>query len=444
VSQNIIRDLGDGLILRRSTAKDAEALVAFHGDVHREPGSEEPEAYVAAWVQDLMQRTHPTFSPGDFTIVEDTRSGEIVSSLCLISQTWSYEGIPFGVGRPELVGTHPAYRRRGLVRAQFEAIHQWSADRGEAVQAITGIPWYYRQFGYEMAMTLGGSRSGYKPDVPKLKDGEAESYRVRPAGEADLPFITQVYEQGIKRYPVACVRDDDLWRYELLGRSEKNVNRQELRVIETLEKDPVGFLAHRIYPWQGRLGVWIYELKPVVSWLAVTPSVVRYLWTWGEETAAQDPKLELVQFSFALGAEHPVYQVFDKGLPRRAEPYAWYLRVADLPGFLGHIAPALEQRLAASPLVGHSGEVKISFYRSGLRLAFEQGRLETVESWQPTVEDGGNAAFPDLTFLQLLFGYRSLEELDGAYADCWTESDEARALLEALFAKQASDIWPVS
>jgi hypothetical protein len=399
---------------------------------------------VAAWVQDLMQCPHPTFSPGDFTIVEDTGSGKIVSSLCLISQTWSYEGIQFGVGRPELVGTHPEYRRRGLVRAQFEVIHNWSEERGEAVQAITGIPWYYRQFGYEMAMTLGGSRGGYRPQVPKLKDGESEPYLIRPAGEADLSFIAQVYEQSIKRYPVACVRDHALWRYELLGRSEKNVNRQEFRVIETLEKDPVGFLAHRIHPWQGRLDVWGYELRSGVSWLAVTPSVVRYLWTWGEETAAQDPNLELAQFSFALGAEHPVYQVFDKGLPRRAEPYAWYLRVADLPGFLSHIAPALERRLAASPLVGHSGEVKISFYRSGLRLVFEQGHLETVESWQPTVEEGGNAAFPGLTFLQLLFGYRSLEELDHAYADCWTGSDEARALLEALFAKRPSDVWPVS
>jgi hypothetical protein len=34
----------------------------------------------------------------------------------LISQIWAYEGIPFGVGRPELVGTLPEYRNRGLVR----------------------------------------------------------------------------------------------------------------------------------------------------------------------------------------------------------------------------------------------------------------------------------------------------------------------------------------
>jgi len=42
---------------------------------------------------------------GDFLLVEDVRTGAIASSLCLIAQTWSYAGIPFGVGMPELVGS---------------------------------------------------------------------------------------------------------------------------------------------------------------------------------------------------------------------------------------------------------------------------------------------------------------------------------------------------
>jgi hypothetical protein len=144
-----------------------------------------------------------------------------------------------------------------------------------------------------------------------------------------------------------------------------------------------------------------------------------------------------------LGAEHPVYQVFDKRLPHTFGPYAWYVRVPDLPGFLRHVGPVLEQRLAGSPLAGHSGEIRISFYRGGVRLAFEDGRLAAAEPWHPAPEKAGDAAFPDLTFLQILFGYRSLEELDHAFADCWTEDDGARALLEALFPKRPSHIWAI-
>ncbi len=45
---------------------------------------------------------------------------------------------------------------------QFEEVHKWSAERGHKVQVITGIPYYYRQFGYEMALDLTGRRIGFE------------------------------------------------------------------------------------------------------------------------------------------------------------------------------------------------------------------------------------------------------------------------------------------
>src|SRR5512135_1012049 len=123
-----------------------------------------------------MSGKHPTFGVGDFTIVENSQTGEIVSALNLIPQTWTYAGIPFKVGRPELVGTLPEYRNRGLVRKQFEVIHQWSKENGDMLLGITGIPYYYRLFGYEMAMNLGGGRAGFPTHIPRLDEGEGEPY----------------------------------------------------------------------------------------------------------------------------------------------------------------------------------------------------------------------------------------------------------------------------
>src|SRR5512137_662365 len=133
-----VRYLDETLILRRSTPEDLEPLAEFNARIHSD--TDEPDLKVAAWTRDLMNGSHPTFGVDDFTIVEDTTTGKIVSATNLISQIWTYAGIPFKVGRPELVGTHPDYRGRGLVRAQFDEIHRWSAARGELVQAITGIP----------------------------------------------------------------------------------------------------------------------------------------------------------------------------------------------------------------------------------------------------------------------------------------------------------------
>lgn len=169
--------------------------------------------------------------------------------------------------------------------------------------------------------------------------------------------------------------------------------------------------------------------------------MIRYLQATGEAYAARGQKGEFGAFAFWLGTEHPVYQAIPKRLPVTGAPYAWHVRVPDLPDFLRHVSPVLEQRLAQSVLVGHTGELKISFYGDGLRLLFDAGRLTEAERWAPTEHERGAAAFPGLTFLQPLFGYRSLDELDYAFTDCWTATDEAQALLQALFPKHASNVW---
>ncbi len=439
--QTILCDLGNGLVMRRSTSEDAEALAEFNGRIH---GENEADAQrVAAWTHDLLARPHPTLQPDDFTIVEETATGRIISSMNLIPQTWTYERIEFGLGRPELVGTLPEYRNRGLVRAQFEVVHKWSAERGDMVQGITGIPYYYRLFGYEMALDLAGRRAGYQSNVPKLKDGEEEPYHIRPATEADLPFIAELYERAIQRHALACVRTPEIFQYELNGQSENNIDRYVTLVIESKSGELVGYFQHsHILRGTDLPAVW-YELKLGISWLEVTPGVVRYLWNKGQEYTKQEGK-PCTAFAFMLGAAHPVYEALGDNLPNHRQPYAWYLRVPDLPGFLNHIRPALEKRLAESIAAGHSREIKISFYRGGLRLVLEKGRLAIIEPWMPTPADGGAVAFPDLTFLQILFGYRSYDELHQSFPDCWCDNEEVRALINILFPKKVSDVFPIS
>src|SRR5687768_13952054 len=207
--------------MRRSMPTDADALAEFNARLHSDDAAD--VVCLSAWTHDLLSGDHPTFSPNDFTLIEESASGKIISTLNLISQTWSYEGIQFGVGRPELVGTLPEFRNRGLVRLQFEEIHKWSAERGEMVQAITGIPFYYRQFGYEMALDLDGRRFGYEAQVPTLTKSEAESYSIRAAQENDLPFMAELYEQTRERSMIVCERTPEIFYYELLGRSEDNL-----------------------------------------------------------------------------------------------------------------------------------------------------------------------------------------------------------------------------
>jgi hypothetical protein len=145
------------------------------------------------------------------------------------------------------------------------------------------------------------------------------------------------------------------------------------------------------------------------------------------------------QFGFGLGAEHPVYQVAARQLPSVRPPYAWYIRIPDLVAFVRHIAPALEERLARSLAPGYTGELKLNFYRSGLRLIFQQGKI-SVEPWPEAHTDTAGASLPGQTSYSLLFCHRTLEEIQSMWPDCWA-NDTAHPLLNALFPKRAAFVY---
>lgn len=430
------RELGDGLLLRWATAGDVEALAAFNIEIHSD-NPEEPETWLGEWTQDLMRGDHPTTGASDFTVVVDQKAeDQIVSSLCLISQRWTYEDVPFGVGRPELVGTDPEYRRRGLVREQMEAVHALSAARDELVQAITGIPWYYRLFGYEMALDLGGERLYPRDRLAKLKAPEEEVYRVRPATVADIPLLDELYASHCAHSLVSRPRDEALWRHEMTVPHESTVYYRRLYIVERIEEEePAGYFEYFEWP----KGVVVREMaaQPGHSLRAVALRALRFLKEQlAEKRPADDPPKPLL---FGMGAVHPVYEALGQALVRQREPYAWYIRVPDLQLFLETIRPVLERRLAQSVMAGHTGTLRLNFFTERMTIELENGQVAGFGTYEPVRLEEGDFSFPDLTFLQLLFGRRSVDELAEAYADCGGK-EEARILLNILFPKQHSQV----
>jgi hypothetical protein len=232
--RDVIGELGDGLVVRRGTPADSEALARFNGVAHAEPqsgssagaaGSFDP--CLAEWTADLTNGRHPTARASDFIIVEDTRRHRIASTLALLSHRFRYGDVELAAGQPELVGTHPEYRRRGLIDHQLDIIHRASESRGDLLQVIDGIPWYYRQFGYEMALEQAATRLVQRArPVDSSQSEEAPntgSHRVRAAGEGDLDFIASCQERDAERLLLHCMRDEAFLRYELTQRNPQSV-----------------------------------------------------------------------------------------------------------------------------------------------------------------------------------------------------------------------------
>lgn len=431
-------DLGDDLVLRFANAADIDALAEFNHTMH--DGIPEVNHF-GDLARDFMSDEHPLVGPDDFTLVENRKTGEIVSSMNLISHIWRFGDVPFKIGRPEFVGTLKAYRRRGLVRQQFEVIHALSASRGELMQCITGIESYYRQFGYEMAMNLAGMRIAYPRDFPKF-DAEASPFRLRPATPTDLPFIRECHEQGYKRYTYAAPLDDDLWQYLFLAERHPDSDGRRLwQIIETKDGERLGYVMHMPFTGSKGLSISQVELKPGLGFLAIVPALLHGLQAIAQQLPISGYAKEKVDaLRFRLGLEHPLYDAWPHGFYHKYPPYAWYIRVPDLPAFLNHVRPALDRHLADSVAAGFSGELKLNFFRSGLLMRFEDGRVSEIAGWQPEQPEDGDAHFPDLQFLQLLCGRRRTGELAAETADCWVNNN-AEVILDALFPPFLGNVW---
>jgi hypothetical protein len=438
--------LKDGLILRAATMDDLEALAEFNARIHGGGPDDPPEdaAMLRQWVHDLADGSHPTCDVSLFTLVEDPAAeGKIVSSMCTIPQTWHYDGVSFAMARPELVGTDKDYRNRGLVRAQFDWHHAWCAHNDILVQGITGIPYYYRLFGYEYALNLQGYRKGTADTLP-LKTEEPEPCVFRLADTGDIRFLMELDQLSANRNLISVAREADLWRYELSGMHPDNINHRTVMMITNAEGERLGFYSYATPLWRTSMAVLQLEYKPGINSAQLMPSVLRDAWQRGESVAKRSNK-ECTALLLALGETHPAYGLCRGWCREEGKPYAWYLRVADLPQFLQTITPALEKRLTDSAFAQYTGSFKLNFYTGGVKMNFDNGTMIEVVNWRVTDEEGADVNIPNPHFLQILFGYRTLEEVHHIFPDAYAKDALNAELLKVLFPKVINEwIWTLS
>jgi hypothetical protein len=443
--QSYRRDLGDGLRLRWSTPEDLDRLVALYCNVYRPREDAPPNPLVGPWVRDMMGGRHPHITAYDFALVEDTRTENIVAATCLLANDVTYEHIPFTMGRPEVVATEIPYRNRSLQRAIFGLIHARSAARGHLVQGITGIPNFYRQFGYEFAIELEATRQIYFSALPLPKPGEPAPYGLRPATEDDIPLLVGLSSRERACWQIATVLDEAAWRWMALD-SDPAAGNIGATYMATRASDgaTIGYVLLSRIRSEDSVGVWGMAIREGLSLAEVAPHALRAARELVDAFPSRpDDSPPATRFRLEMGPGHALFDALGPDMtPPIGSRYAWWMRIPDMPAFIRLIAPVLEQRLAHSVLAGRTSDFCIDFYRGGLRLAIAQGKLVTVEPWQKPLWGESQAAFPPLIFTQLLLGYRSFADLAYAHIDVRAEGIH-RILLETLFPPRPSYMLPL-
>jgi hypothetical protein len=343
--------------------------------------------------------------------------------MVLIPWTLSFAGVPLRVGEMGMVGTLEPYRRRGLVRAQDAVFKRRLAERGCLLSLIQGIPYFYRQFGYEYALPLEGglllsSRTLPAPDP-------AAAFTFRQASIADLPALVRLYDEAARDLAIATVRTDETWRY-LLSHGAGALACETWLVLDASQR-AVGYVRLPEFHFDAELAV------NEVSRLDHEPALATLRWL--KQLAAERGKpgvrlnlpasCSLVGLARSLGGH-------DLGT------YAWQVHLPDLAALLHTIGPVLERRLARSPFAGLSRSLTLCFYRDSVQMAFDRGRLVGVAQGGPC--DGG-FRFPPLTFTPVLFGWRTVEQMRLAFPDL-SVPDEDKLLVETLFSPMAGFVYP--
>lgn len=433
------------LVLRPAVPDDRDALVRLQALVHgRSAGG--PNRPFGIWAGDLVGRPHPSLDVSDVSVVVDRRGGELVSTVALIRQVWTYAGVPFGVGRVELAATHPDHRGQGLVSRQVKLLHERSTSAGDLAQAITDLAFFHGELGYHMALVQRAGRGGAIRELPPVPAGDAVT--LRPATLDDIPTLVAVDRSAQERVLLCCARDRDMWVYELVGRSPGSVVRDEVLVIEA-NAEPVGYVAvgyggiacFPVPEWlPGRpcpepvVSICGLELLPGVSWLSVVPRVVRQL-------AAMTHSDGYLAW---LGTSHPAYTALLGATSRRPPGLGWFLRVPDLVRMLRQVAPVLERRVFHSPARNFTGTLRLHFYTHGVVLEFVKGRLDRVEDWPEHSRRTSDASMPKQMFLQLLMGHARLADVAPMFPDARVQTHLGKVILPILFPRHPSHVWPVA
>jgi hypothetical protein len=138
-----------------------------------------------------------------------------------------------------------------------------------------------------------------------------------------------------------------------------------------------------------------------------------------------------------LPAGHPTCALARYRGIREVTPYGWQIKVLDTMGFLATIAPALEERLASSPLRGTLETLVWNLYREKVALKIENGR---VIPFSPEPEAAADVSMPPLIATQLWMGWKPFRALDDWHKDV-SAKDEKRQLVDVLFPPAEAHIY---
>jgi len=388
----------DGLTLRTAFEGDLEQIGALLADRGDEADAEDLRLVVDDADEGL---------DAVMVVVDGDR---VVSTATLLRESVTVAGVVVPAGQVEMVATDPSHEGRGLVRALMDEAHRRSADRGDLLQVMIGIPFFYRQFGYSYAMPIP------LPWHVHATPAADADITVRAARLDDIAAMTALQAAAQSTADVRMPHSAGCWRW-LVQRSGSTqlVAEHDGVVIATARQTP---------PDDGVV------LGEVAGRADGIRSLVAAAGREGEVAVLERPVagLDATLAEIAVAPDSP----------DRAREW-FYARVHSLAPLLDHLRPALLERFRSAGLGGRH-EVLLSSWRSHVRFSIDEDSMSDVVAGGPEqapISKGGSGVPPD-ALAPLVLGPFGAAGLETRHGDVLL--GRQRELMEALFPPLTSDL----
>lgn len=357
---------------------------------------------------------HPDMNREHIFMVK--QGDRVVAGLLLIPQVWRLGEAKLKVAEMGCVGTDPVHRRKGVQWILNDEFDKYAIEQGFDLCVLAGIPYFYRQFGYQYAVELDYST---EINLGKIPDNETE-IRVEDFTEEHIEKADIFLRRAQEGYLVHSVRTEDIW--EMQQKTGTYGGEPFKAVSLHLSGEFVGYYRYVVDKEKRTLYIKELGVDENVSVGDLTGVIKKHASKMGltELKTGLPHQDEVNRFLISLGA-------------KTNKPYTWQVKILDLTNFLTKLIPVLEHRIEDSEFKSVSKDLAINFWKFAVSMKIEEGKIVSIEKVHG--EKDRTIGLNPYAFIKLVLGYKSRVELEEMYSDFWVRG-ELGGLIDVMFPKQ--------
>lgn len=357
---------------------------------------------------------HPDMNREHFFMVK--HGEKAVAGLLLIPQVWKIGGVEMKVAEMGCVGTDPLHRRKGVQWILNDEFDKYAIEQSYDLCVLAGIPYFYRQLGYQYAVELD-----YSTEIELAKIPEKESgIRVEKFTEDHVDKADRLLRKAQEGYLVHSVRTEEVWEMQ---QETGTYGGEPFQAVSLLLGDKfVGYYRYVVDKEKGIFYIKELGIDENVS-VGDLAGVIK-----GHASG-----MGLTVLKTGLPHQDEVNRYLISRGAKTNRPYAWQVKVLDLTRFLTKLRPVLESRIEDSEFKDVSKDLTLNFWRFAVSMKIVGGKIVSIEKVHG--EKDRTIGMNPYAFIKLALGYKSRSELEEMYPDFWVRGDMG-GLIDVMFPKQ--------